>query len=288
MSNQLAVTNVNDIVMHQEQVFAEVCADNKISFAKESQFAMQLMQSNDYLNKTAWNNQPSLQNAIINVASIGISLNPALKHAYLVPRKNAVCLDISYMGLIHLAQLSGSILWAQCKLVRANDAYENAGLDKPPVHQYNAFASNATRGDIIGGYCSVKLPNGDFLTHEMNLEAIKKIQSLSSAGSKGPWKDHWEEMAKKTIIKQGSKYWPDTDRLSDAIELLNTDSGEGLDLNRKEAPQLEYIENPIEELMRLIEGKPVETVLNWLQVESFEALTDDRATWAVRSIRNAK
>lgn len=287
MTNQVAViNNVNDVVMHQEQTFNQVCADDKIVFAKESQFAMQLMQSNKYLNETAWKNQDSLKNAIVNVASIGITLNPAKKFAYLVPRKNAVCLDISYLGLIFLAQSVGSIAWAQCKLVKANDHYENMGLDKPPVHKYNAFASNEQRGAVVGGYCTVKLPGGDFLTHEMNLEQIHAIQKLSSAGSRGPWKDHWDEMARKTIVKQASKYWPSVDRLESAIEMLNTESGEGL-ASAEESIAPEVIENAIETLRDLIQDRPLDKVLSWLKVERFEDITVEVAEWAVRAIRKA-
>jgi len=287
MSNQVAViNNVNDVVMHQEQVFNQVCADDKIVFVKESQFAMQLMQANKYLNDTAWKNQDSLKNAIVNVASIGITLNPAKKFAYLVPRKNAVCLDISYLGLIFLAQSVGSIAWAQCKLVKANDKYENMGLDKAPIHQYNAFATNEQRGEVVGGYCTVKLPSGDFLTHEMNLEKIHAIQKLSSAGSKGPWKDHWDEMARKTVVKQAAKYWPSVDRLENAIEMLNTESGEGLAAVEKDITH-EVIENAIETLKEMIEGKPMDKVLAWLKIERIEDITQERAEWAVRSLRKA-
>ena len=288
MSTELVVNNVNDIVMHQEQTFNSVCVDDKINFAKESQFAMQLMQGNKYLNDTAWNNKSSLQNAIINVASIGITLNPAKKFAYLVPRKSAVCLDISYLGLIYLAQSVGSIAWAQCKLVRANDTYQNMGLDKAPAHQYNAFASNDQRGEVVGGYCTVKLPSGDFMTHEMNLEAIKAIQKLSPSGSKGPWKDHWDEMARKTIVKQSAKYWPSVDRLENAIEMINVEGGEGLDFKKEKDVTPKAIENAIETLKEMVKGKPMDKVLAWLEVEKIEDVTKERAEWAVRSLRNAQ
>ncbi|MGP0745242.1 recombinase RecT, partial [Escherichia coli] len=88
----------------------------------------------------------------INVAAIGITLNPASKLAYLVPRDGMVCLDISYMGLLHIAMESGVISWGQAKLVHANDTYESNGLDKAPTHKYNAFGD---RGDIVGVYCTV-------------------------------------------------------------------------------------------------------------------------------------
>ncbi|STS93447.1 RecT protein [Klebsiella grimontii] len=59
-----------------------------------------------------------------------MSLNPAQKLAYLVPRKGAICLDISYMGLMHIAQQSGAIKWCQSAIVRKNDQFHREGLDK--------------------------------------------------------------------------------------------------------------------------------------------------------------
>lgn len=285
MNTQVTVSNVNDIVLYQEHAFNEVCADNKITFAKESQFAIQLMQKNDFLNKTAWNNQASLQNAIINVASIGISLNPAKKHAYLVPRDGAVCLDISYLGLLHLAMSTGSILWGQCKLVRENDTYTNNGLDRPPTHISNTFGD---RGDVIGGYCTVKTAQGDYLTDEMNIAEIKEIQNISQSknSSFSPWKKFWNEMARKTIVKRASKYWPQVDRLDEAIHVLNTDSGEGL--QEEKEVELDHVENPIETFKAMVLDKPQDKVLGWLKIESFDELTEELATWAVRTLRKAE
>ena len=121
-NQEIQIRNVFDIVATQEQSFREIDCDDKILWQKESQFAIQALQANDYLNKIAWGNRESLKNAIINVASIGISLNPASKHAYLVPRDNKVCLDISYMGLLHLAVKSGSVAWGQSKLVGGKES----------------------------------------------------------------------------------------------------------------------------------------------------------------------
>nr|WP_235428547.1 hypothetical protein [Enterobacter hormaechei] len=78
-----------DFVKQQEPLFIKAATDERMVWAKESQFAIQLFQNNDYLAKVAFQNQTSTQNAIINVAAIGISLNPAQKLAYLVPRKGA-------------------------------------------------------------------------------------------------------------------------------------------------------------------------------------------------------
>lgn len=213
--------SIVEFVKQQEPLFMGAATDQSVTWAKESQFAMQLFQKNDYLTKTAMSNPTSAQNAIINVAAIGITLNPASKLAYLVPRDGMVCLDISYMGLLHLAQATGSIKWGQCKLVYSNDTYESNGLDTAPTHKYNAFGD---RGAVVGGYCTVKTPDGDYLTEEMSLAEIKATEATSKAKN-GPWKNFWEEMARKTIVKRASKYWPRAERLDNAIHVLNEDEG---------------------------------------------------------------
>jgi len=213
--------NVYDIVRRQENKFASVLSTPDVTWNRECQFAIQSLQKNEFLNNTAWANQVSLQNAIINVASIGVSLNPALKHAYLVPRDKGVCLDISYMGLLHIAQKSGAILWGQAKLVYANDTYENTGIDTSPNHIQNTFGD---KGAIVGVYCTVKLPSGEYLTEEMDIETINKIRSTSKA-SNGPWKTWPEEMMRKSVVKRASKYWPQTDRMSEAVDALHKIEG---------------------------------------------------------------
>lgn len=213
--------SIVEFVKQQEPLFVGAVTDQSVTWAKESQFAIQYFQRNDYLSKTALSNPTSAQNAIINVAAIGITLNPASKLAYLVPRDGMVCLDISYMGLLHLAQSTGSIKWGQCKLVYSNDTYESNGLDTAPTHKYNAFGD---RGDVVGGYCTVKTADGDYLTEEMSLAEIKATEATSKAKN-GPWKNFWEEMARKTIVKRASKYWPRAERLDNAIHVINEDEG---------------------------------------------------------------
>jgi recombination protein RecT len=230
MNDIIEAKDVYQIVEFQEQAFSHMLTDDAISWAKESQFAMQMLQSNQYLNEAAWKNKASLKNAIINVASIGISLNPALKHAYLVPRSvkkgapAAICLDISYMGLMHLAQQTGSILWGQAKIVYAGDKYENTGIDSAPSHKSNPFKPNKDRGEVIGAYCTVKTSDGSYLTEEMNIDELNKIRDSSKA-SNGPWKTWPEEMMRKSVVKRASKYWPKVDRLSQAVDVINQHEG---------------------------------------------------------------
>ena len=218
------------LIQGNETLFNQSLSCNNVEWKKESQFAIQLLQANDFLASIAMQNQASMQNAIINVAACGISLNPALKHAYLVPRKGGggkmqVCLDISYMGLLNIAMDSGVILWGQAKLVYEKDAYENVGIDKAPNHKADPFRD---RGQLIGVYCTVKTVDGDFLTEEMSVDEVNNIRERSQAfkSNSGPWITDYTEMVRKTVVKRAYKYWPKCERLSEAVQSLN-DSGEG-------------------------------------------------------------
>lgn len=244
-------------VKQQEPLFVGALTDSSLTWAKECQFAIQLFQRNQKLAETAVANRTSAQNAIINVAAIGISLNPASKLAYLVPRDGMVCLDISYMGLLHIAQSAGVIKWGQCKLVHASDQYETLGLDKAPAHKYAPFATPDERGPVIGGYCTVKTAEGDYLTEEMSYAEIEEIRKVSKAGSspKGPWVNFWSEMARKTIVKRAYKYWPRADRLDNAVDVLNETEGVFTEPVMAYTPETEVIqseENAKQELINSV------------------------------------
>ena len=88
--------------------FSASLSDDKINLASEAGFAVQIISANSYAMGIAQKNPQSLRNAVINVAALGVSLNPAEKKAYLVPRGGAICLDISYRGLAQIAVDSGA------------------------------------------------------------------------------------------------------------------------------------------------------------------------------------
>jgi recombination protein RecT len=214
----------------------EVLAGDSLSFEREAGFAVQILMANDYAANIAASNRQSVINAVVNVAAIGVSLNPARKQAYLVPRDGKICLDISYMGLLDLAIQSGSLLWGQAELVHEQDGFSLNGFDKPPTHNRNPFAKD--RGPLVGAYVVVKTRDGDYLTTCMQIDEVYEIRDRSAAWKawinkqkKCPWVTDEGEMVKKTVIKRAYKLWPKTERferVERAIEMLNTENGEGL------------------------------------------------------------
>lgn len=239
--NQQLVNQVFEIVNPLKGDFEQVCAEPSITFKRESEFAMQIFANNDYLAKVAAQNGTSTRSAVMNIAAIGITLNPAQKLAYLVPRKGAICLDISYMGLMHIAQQSGAIKWCQSAIVRKNDRFMRTGIDRPPTHEFNEFDTIEQRGDVVGAYTVVKTDEGDYLTHTMRAEDIFAIRDRSEAwkkyltdnSKKCPWVTDEEQMILKTVVKQAAKYWPRRERLDNAIDYVNTEGGEGINFNQE-------------------------------------------------------
>jgi len=216
--------------------FRNVQVDSKSDFAKEALFAKQALMNNDFLLNVARNNQQSLKDAILNIAAVGLSLNPVTKLAYLVPRKvgnkQAVCLDISYLGLIRAATDSGSIVWAQAELVYSEDDFTINVAGEKPVHKFNPFSKD--RGEVLGCYVIAKTLEGDYLTEAMSMEEIKKIRDKSEswknekARKYSPWFNFESEMVKKTVIKRASKLWPKTDksdRIEKAVSVVNEHEG---------------------------------------------------------------
>lgn len=240
MSNQLEV--VTSWVMECRDTFASYKPAPEINFDREAGFAVQLLRANDYLTKIAHSNGQSLVDAVNNVAAIGISLNPAKKQAYLVPRKVngrvQVVLDISYRGMADLAVQGGFVKWVQCKIVRAADTYRPAEIGQLPLHEYDPFAPEQDRGLIRGVYCVVKTAEGDYLTHEMPIADVFDIRARSESykayladnSKKTPWVTDEGEMIRKTCVKQASKLWPRCDALQRAINYLDTSGGEGIEL----------------------------------------------------------
>ncbi len=240
MSNE--VVTIESIIGSVATNFERVRVDAAIEFAREQEFALQALYSNDYARQIALKNPQSVRDAVTNVAAIGISLNPAKKQAYLVPRKGGITLVISYMGLADLAIDSGSIRWVKSEVVRQADKLTLQGVDKPPVHEFDPFSLD--RGDIVGVYCVAKTADGDYLVDTMSADEVNAIRDRSDAWQAWiakkrpcPWVTDYSEMAKKTLVKRASKMWPKTERLDQAVHHLNTDGGEGIDFATEQAPQ---------------------------------------------------
>ena len=230
------VKNPYELIDRAKNQFLKISENENtgINYEKESVFAYQALVKNDFTLKTALENPNSVKLAVINIASVGLSLNPATSYAYLVPRDGAICLDISYQGLIKIATDSGSIMWAKADLVYSSDKFEYHGPAAMPVHVADPFGD---RGDFVGVYCIAKTHDGDYLVETIKADEILRIRDESAsikhaksdyAKNLSPWTRYFGEMAKKACIKRASKTWPKTqqhERIQKAIEVIHETEG---------------------------------------------------------------
>jgi recombination protein RecT len=245
-------------VAEAAEPFAHIAASsgNLVAYEREASYALQIIQGSDWLQKCS---RESLRNAIINVAAVGLTLSPAHKLAYLVPRKGKACLDISYIGLVKIATDSGAVQAVHATIVRANDKFRYIDAFTNPDHEFNPFATIQERGEVIGVYSVAKLASGHTVVDTMSREEIDKIRSKSEAKN-GPWGEWFDEMAKKSVLKRASKLWPRTDRLSKSVELLEEQEGGGITIEDAQAA-LSAAEERKARLVKLAQEAPTKEAL---------------------------
>lgn len=295
LEKEQSIQSIQQVISQLQPNFAKLAAiHNAVNFEREASFALQILQSNDYLARVAVANMDSLKRAVLSVASVGLSLNPVFKLAYLVPRKSSVHLDISYRGFIQLATEAGSIKWAAAELVRKSDKFQLSEYGKPPQHIFSPFED---RGEIVGAYCVAKTHDGEFLITTMSASEIKAVRNRSDAwkayerdnSKTNPWVTDEAEMFKKTVIRRAYKTWAmtDTRRLDEAAVV--TAEGETLDDTPAlpAAPsELETKVNQIKEMLKVL-GRSEEQFLAHCsrvftrKLTSLSELTDPEATRSI-------
>lgn len=262
MSNITLIEKSESQILAQSKKFIELSKSHKaVNFEQEASFAIQALKANDFLAKTAAGNPDSLINAIHNIASVGLSLNPALKHAYLVPRNGRICLDFGYKGLVHLALETGAVLYVQAELVFQKDKFILKGRGEEPLHERDPF--NPDRGEVRGAYAIAKTSSGEFLVDTMTTKEILAIRDrtesykafLDKKIKSCPWTTDESEMMKKTVIRRASKLWPMTNagRFEKAMQVQ--DEVEPIDVTptSSESQQIESGPDPrIQEIRDLL------------------------------------
>ncbi|OED40266.1 hypothetical protein ACH42_17295 [Endozoicomonas sp. (ex Bugula neritina AB1)] len=156
--------------------------------------------------------QTSLLGSIIQSAQLGLEPGSALGNCYLIPFWNnkAGSLEcqfmVGYRGMLDLARRSGAIINIDARVVFAADDFDLLyGTETRIIHKPKL---SGDRGGLIGVYAVAQLQGGGSQVEYMSVEQVFAIRDTSKAKDYGPWKTHFEEMAKKTVIRRLFKYLP--------------------------------------------------------------------------------
>lgn len=158
----------------------------------------------------------SFLGALLTAAQMGLEPNTPLGHGYLIPYNNKrgdkwvmeASFQTGYKGLIDLCWRTGEFLNIYAHSVHEKDFFEyEYGLESTLKHK----PSDGERGAVIGYYAVYKLKNGGFGFAYMTVQQIKDHRDkFSKAADKAgnPWKENFDEMAKKTVLKKALKLAP--------------------------------------------------------------------------------
>lgn len=193
---------VVDLVQSMQKQF-EIALPKHINSERFVRIAITTIRQNPKLAKCS---QESLLGALMTSAQLG--LEPGmLGQAYLIPYKDNVQFQIGYKGMIELLRRSGQLSDIYACEIRKNDDFQiTLGLHRDIKHNINF---NEDRGEVVGYYAVAVLKDGansfEFMTKKQVEEHRDKF---SKKPNDGPWKNDFDEMAKKTVIKKLLKYLP--------------------------------------------------------------------------------
>jgi len=125
--------------------------------------------------------------------------------------------------LVEKAKLAKAIVHASADVIYPEDEIE---YEKGLEPKFKHIPKLEHKGSPIAYYCIYILPNGikDFVI--MTKKEIEKIRESSKSKDFGPWKDYYDEMAKKTVIKRALKLFEGASpELTMLIELDNRNMG---------------------------------------------------------------
>lgn len=167
---------------------------------------LQIVASNDLLAKA---DPHSVYHSAAVAATLDLPLNNNLGFAYIVPYnqkqkdgtyKQVAQFQMGYKGFIQLAQRSG-----QFRTISATPVYEGQLIEQNPLLGFRFdFTKIRTSEQVIGYASYFQLLNGFEKTLYMNMEDLKKHGVKYSQTFKkdfGLWKDNFEAMAIKTVLK---------------------------------------------------------------------------------------
>ncbi|MBW5468486.1 recombination protein RecT [Brevibacillus formosus] len=206
-------TTIFDLIESRKDQFAQA-AGNNMDVNKFLRIATFSIRTNPKLMNCS---APSLLSALMQSAQLGLEPG-VLGHCYLVPfwseklKSFEATFIISYKGMIELARRSGNIQSIAARIVYENDEFQfEYGLEERLIHKPCILGE---RGQMKLVYMVAHFVGGGHYIEVMTKTEIDAVMISSKSYDKkkkqptGPWKDHYEEMAKKTVIRRAWKYLP--------------------------------------------------------------------------------
>ena len=187
----------------------------------------------------------SIYNAAATAATLNLPINQNLGFAYILPYnqkqsdgsyKSVAQFQLGYKGFIQLAQRSG-----QFQTIAASPIFEGQLVEQNPLTGFVFDFSKKESDKVIGYAAYFRLINGFEKTYYMKIEEVDKHANKYSQTFKkgyGLWKDEFDSMAQKTVIKLLlSKFAPLSVEMEKAVIMDQSV------IKNTETMEVEYVDN---------------------------------------------
>lgn len=167
----------------------------------------------------------ALLGAAMTCAQLGLDPTPAIGHAYIIPFKGQPTFVLGYKGAVWLAADNGVHL--KSHVICEHDIYDvQLGTEAHIRHRLPPF--EVDRGRPVAYYCVATFGDGSPPMFDvMTTDEIERIRQASPGKNSPAWSQHFDEMAKKTVLKRLSKSVPLGVKASEAVAhdgLIRTDA----------------------------------------------------------------
>lgn len=193
----------------------------------------------------------SIVTSAVVAATLDLPIDPNLGFAYVVPYKckeNGTWVkksqfQMGYKGYVQLALRTG-----QYKNINVVEVYKGQIRSWNPLTEELEFDFNEKESDEVIGYAAFfKLINGfEKTVYWSKQEVLAHAKQYSKTFDRGPWRDNFNGMAKKTVLKDMLKRWGilsveiQTAITTDQAIIKDNVINRGVDINNN----IEYVDRP--------------------------------------------
>ena len=177
--------------------------------------------------KHALDNPVSVLAAMLDCASLGLTLHHTLGYIYLTPETYgdtaAIVATVGYKGMEQLALRSGTVKNIATEQVFEKDNYRR-GMNKDGSSWVEFEAGRGDRGNLEGVFCRALLANGTMHVEWMTNEELVACEQAadSRSGGKNGWKGPFRpEYEKKSCVRRAAKHWQLEGELAEELKILD-------------------------------------------------------------------
>lgn len=158
----------------------------------------------------------SIMKAAADAAALGMSVDPNIKEAYLVPYKDQASLIVGWRGLRNMAYNTGKV-----RYLNVGALYEGQEWVQDQLTGVSEIKGHKTGKEAIGYFAYMETKDHRIHTHYMTNEEIQDHKKKYAKGYNregSAWNTDFEKMAKKTVLRQVLSMWAELSPVMLAVD----------------------------------------------------------------------